>query len=99
MRNTFYAYRRFRPRFRSSIQMILIMCHSQPVNVIPYLICICNVILVSLYTSNGRAVLALVLQSITLCVLSVNANENGVIHSIHLSFVSNANIFMRDSVG
>lgn len=48
---------------------------------------------------SGMATVALVLQSIIVFVLSVNATENGVIHSTHFSFVSNANVFVASSTG
>lgn len=48
---------------------------------------------------SGIATVALVLQSINAFVLSVNATENGVIHSTHFSNDSNANILTTDSTG
>lgn len=54
---------------------------------------------VELYTMSGKDVVALVLQSITFCELSVNCRENGINHSSHFSFDLNANVSINEFTG
>lgn len=52
-----------------------------------------------IYAINGKADVALVLQSINRFVSSANVTEKGVIHSSNFCFESNASVFMSASTG
>lgn len=73
---------------RSSFFVSLFVCFS-----------LCIQLELATQTINGSDEVALFLQSIIVCLLSANVKQNGVIHSSHFSFVSNANVWISNSTG
>lgn len=60
---------------------------------------VCSCCFDVIYAINGKADVALVLQSMNRFVLSTNVTEKGVIHSSNFSFESNASVLIIVSTG